>query len=894
MSQEDQPVRETYVTNLSLSESLRVMLEASERRIAEAREASDRRFAEERIIMLSKYEENKSAIKEVHEELKQTKEDCAEAISKADGAMQKTGKLEETIEALQEGLKEKIIEEVNQAIEPHIQKLGGDNVALARLESGVSRALSELEHLKGMQTSQGDLNGITEQRLAQIQGEAAEAVSELRQVLENEVSEMRVSFGGDLDRIHSRIYQLTAIERSEVSSDEGLAYKREAQSPEHLGMAQSSYGVCVPSFLQGSGADLAVPPEPPDPRPAPTVLFGTNFKTPSVATNMPTGNEIRARNLDTVKKGGGTFGLTQVPLTPDDPKKMKGRVRIDPSIQFDPDKREAQSPEHLGVAQSSYGVLSGLYLDPRIGGESRRTTPGNGAGVVVNITRIPQGNMLRKVTLKSLKWLLDKVYAEYLRTSIDATFSLVDHISEEVLMLLVADMRRKGHPLSKKVNMRNIYRVASDDLITSMLMEFARPKSRGEYEAMMYAAVTQFPKNRSAEFVSAEYDNLIAPTVDKIVEEVQLYHSYMTWEISEEQKLYLPTMKWGDVDSERSLIQIAMQCLEPYANQFKSIINSSKDGSKLKTIGSLAVWGEIILKYNDQYANIAIETRRADALAKPTEKASVIQSKARDLSIQESFIKGKGERHEFEAKKKSAEGDLHRMEYEHYGYGFGGSEGYELEEQQRLPRGGDAQLRAFDWENPRHPEKGPQPVRGPQRAPVRGVSYGGREGGRAAGRISDMRGGHGGRGVFGPRPPPGRGGRGPPPAQALPLPARDFTREFTPERPLVCYKFAFGNCDKGRNCEYAHDPELARKYVVMKAQYFMDSKFYPAGSKVDVPRLSLFTVPEREEEDWYEFQRMVLEEELVAAHLEPEQGDYGEEHEEDEGVVDGYGAHHRS
>ena len=537
------------------------------------------RFAEERIIMLSKYEENKSAIKEVHEELKQTKEDCAEAISKADGAMQKTGKLEETIEALQEGLKEKIIEEVNQAIEPHMQKLGGDNMALARLDSGVSRALSELEHLKGMQTSQGDLNGSTEQRLAQIQGEAAEAVSELRQVLENEVSEMRVSFGGDLDRIHSRIYQLTAIERSEVSSDEGLAYKR-----------------------------------------------------------------------------------------------------------------EAQSPEHLGVAQSSYGVLSGLYLDPRICGESRRTTPGNGAGVVVNITRIPQGNMLRKVTLKSLKWLLDKVYAEYLRTSIDATFSLVDHISEEVLMLLVADMRRKGHPLSKKVNMRNIYRVASDDLITSMLMEFARPKSRGEYEAMMYAAVTQFPKNRSGEFVSAEYDNLIAPTVDKIVEEVQLYHGYMTWEISEEQKLYLPTMKWGDVDSERSLIQIAMQCLEPYANQFKSIINSSKDGSKLKTIGSLAVWGEIILKYNDQYANIAIETRRADALAKPTEKASVIQSKARDLSIQESFIKGKGERHEFEAKKKSAEGDLHRMEYEHYGYGFGGSEGYELEEQQRLPQGGDAQL----------------------------------------------------------------------------------------------------------------------------------------------------------------------------------------------------------
>ena len=104
---------------------------------------------------------------------------------------------------------------------------------------------------------------------------------------------------------------------------------------------------------------------------------------------MPTGNEIRARNLDTVKKGGGTFGLTQVPLTPDDPKKMKGRVRIDPSIQFDPDNREAQSPEHQGVAQSSYGVLSGLYLDPRTGEDSRRTTSGNGGSARASHPQTP-------------------------------------------------------------------------------------------------------------------------------------------------------------------------------------------------------------------------------------------------------------------------------------------------------------------------------------------------------------------------------------------------------------------------------------------------------------------------------------------------------------------------
>ena len=120
MSQEVQPVRETYVTQKTFSEQMaeeRALareesaraFEESQRRFAEERAAREMRFAEERIIILSKYEENKSAIKEVHEELKETKKDCAEAISKADGAMQKTGKLEETIEALQEGLKEKIM-----------------------------------------------------------------------------------------------------------------------------------------------------------------------------------------------------------------------------------------------------------------------------------------------------------------------------------------------------------------------------------------------------------------------------------------------------------------------------------------------------------------------------------------------------------------------------------------------------------------------------------------------------------------------------------------------------------------------------------------------------------------------------------------------------------------
>ena len=113
---------------------------------------------------------------------------------------------------------------------------------------------------------------------------------------------------------------------------------------------------------------------------------------------------------------------------------------------------------------------------------------------------------------------------------------------------------------------------------------------------------------------------------------------------------------------------------------------------------------------------------------------------------------------------------------------------------------------------------------------------------------------------------------------------------------MVCYKFAVGTCEKGNNCEYAHDIELAKKYLHMKVKYYTDSKWYkPAPGSNEAPRLSLFVVEEREEEDWYEFQRLVLEEEAAAAEEQlEEQGDYGEEYEDDEGAVDGYGAPSRS
>ena len=239
-----------------------------------------------------------------------------------------------------------------------------------------------------------------------------------------------------------------------------------------------------------------------------------------------------------------------------------------------------------------------------------------------------------------------------------------------------------------------------------------------------------------------------------------------------------------------------MQCLEPHARQFKSIINASDIGHKVKKISSLEVWAQVIKKVNDDHANLAILLRETNLKSMPVEKAEVIQSKARDLQTQRSFINGKGEKRELEGRRREAEGegDLHHIENEY--------RGYEWEEPQYPHRGGNPRLQAFDWENPKHPERGPQPVRGP-RAPGRGASYGGRDGGRGGGRAQDQRGGRQGRGGFGHRPPPVGLQRGPPPARELPLPPR----EFSPDKPMVCYKFAMtGKCEKGRDCEYKHDP----------------------------------------------------------------------------------------
>ena len=687
--------------------------------------------------------------------------------------------LESHVASLQENLKIEIQEKVQQALEPRIRWIEGKEVDLSVVNYDVERDFGKIH--------------VVETSIAEVSAKISEdvkAVIELRKKVEEVDADSKLSYErmrqgviGDLnlesartDHLANRVARLEQALGSERSSEDGvLALDEPAGARPPIALGPPGPPSLVSRDEVNRVLDYGAPPE-------------TAFKPPSIKSSLPTGNEVKTQRLAHIVGSAGTF-LTQAPLTPEDGGRSR-QVRMAEPEPGPPDPGRARAAPYP----------PGLVLDARAGIDPRRAMHASGAGVVVNITPIPHNSKLREVNLRSLKNLLDKVYAEYQRVSIDATYTLVDFISEGVLKLLVADMRRKGHALADKVNMRNIYRVANDELITDMLMEYVRPKYKGEYEFMMYAAVTRFPKGRSANFVTADYDQAVAMYVDDIVADVLLYHGYMTHKISEDQKLLLPGMKWGESDGERSLIQIAMQCLEPYSKQFKSIISSSKERHKLKEIGKLEAWAAVVLEVNDQYANLAIAVRNRDLQAQPVEKAEVIQSKSRDLQMQKSFINGKGEKRELdgrrcepEGRRGEGEGDLHRLEHE---YGYDGGDMHGWGGQLRATAGGggvqgpSAQLKALDWENPRHPEKGPQPVRGPQRAPGRGAG--------GAGRAPDIRLGSGVRGGYGPTPP-----KGPPP--------KEFVREFSPHLPLVCYKFAVGTCDEGDNCQYSHNIDEARR-----------------------------------------------------------------------------------
>lgn len=61
-----------------------------------------------------------------------------------------------------------------------------------------------------------------------------------------------------------------------------------------------------------------------------------------------------------------------------------------------------------------------------------------------------------------------------------------------------------------------------------------------------------------------------------------------------------------------------------------------------------------------------------------------------------------------------------------------------------------------------------------------------------------------------------------------------------------------GTCDKGKDCEYAHDPVLAKRYLAKKVAYYSSSKWFDPGVRADDPPAAQnFGITE---EEWYELQ----------------------------------------
>ena len=517
------------------------------------------------------------------------------------------------------------------------------------------------------------------------------------------------------------------------------------------------------------------------------------------------------------------------------------------------------------------------------------------ASIVVAVKPIEE--LLTEVTLRSLLRLLYEVYVTYLRTSVDKTYSLLDHVSRHVIELLVGDQRRKSFPCGHSVAMDNIFLIGDDMTVRRMLVEYVRPLSRNDFEKKLYGAISPLPQPTEGRDFTLDYDQRMASKVDRVLHEVEMYVGLLREDASPKQMLNMPEMNWGKGDDNRGVIQMAMYCLRPYVANFKAMIigNAAETGGmkKLMECNTVAQWVEIIQKVNDLYSNQATLMRRLELQSKPMEKAEVVQSKVEELRMQKNFINGKAEKLGQEGRRRaSPAGDLGRVE----GWYLNDWGEYEPYREERLvrhappePRHPPAELRRIiNWEEPQYP-RGPPQVRNFERhdgGHVFGeLSHGGR--GRGGGREMAVRGGAG-RGRFGPVPPPGRGrGQGPrrgwssPPAP--PRPPRGFS-----ENPLVCFKFAMGTCDKGKDCEYAHDPVLAKKYLAKKVAYYSSSKWFdPSVRAEDPPAAQNFGITE---EEWYELQRDDEENEEEQAA----EADYGYDDSGAESFVEHHGAQWRS
>ena len=102
---------------------------------------------------------------------------------------------------------------------------------------------------------------------------------------------------------------------------------------------------------------------------------------------------------------------------------------------------------------------------------------------------------------------------------------------------------------------------------------------------------------------------------------------------------------WGERgDGERGAIQIAMQCLTPYAKNFEAMIKAKYGAKKLIHATSLQVWKELVVEVSDDLTRMAIARRQALLRVKPLEKAEAVHARAEERRLKKAFIASQGEK----------------------------------------------------------------------------------------------------------------------------------------------------------------------------------------------------------------------------------------------------------
>ena len=710
------------------------------------------------------------------------------------------------------------IGEIKSEIEKSISDVNEDVFSLASRISALEASKEESQAVQANPDMEAALAPVMAQ-LRRLDNELESRVAGTRRELESKINEQAYRLEGKIKQARAK-QSLASLDTGQRQVDFRLDFESEQKS--------------------GSESEGEVTKKPPESKSSPSA------RSPVRASAQGGDSREGPEAMEGISSRSHMVGTAKAPATP-------GNIRADIPSQdarrqgklllqvegVEPERGKKAGGGGLSADRLILGLPLESLLDPG-GLEPMQMASERNASVIVPITQVTW--LLRHLDYKSVMHLLMEVYRSYRRVSVDKAFNLVDHISPQVRMHLLMDLRvRKYHALADKITEDNIMEVASDDLIVLMMMEYMRPKSPQEYEEAMYEAVPHFPKVSPAPFGVTDFDKHFAPLVMKIVSTVLTVDKYMRHGLREEDKKNLPVPGWGDKD-ERGAVQIAMECLDPWTKNFEAMIKAKRGGKMLRHASCLKTFEDLVLEVTDDYTRLAVTTRQAQLRTNPSEKPEAVKARLEEKRLQKGFINGQNEK-----RKAAAAANLGRIDAQSWLE----QQEYDWQQSQYMAHQYGPQFYGVDWQNPAREDRGPQPVRNFQGAP-RGSYGGARDAGSGRGRGPPMRGGNG-RGMMSSRGTPGRDVRRPSPAAAVP-PPKGFSVE-----PLVCFKFAIHNeCEKGDACDYSHDKKLAEEYIAKMIARYMSSKNYNPSVKVvgSQPQLRQLVADfEIEEEAWYEFQR---------------------------------------